>query len=133
MSNDWPHEGKTHYDGTMTNDKAFMNIDLPAANPTDPATCLLRAVFGVCPDHDECTPADHPETQIRVTEWDDTNGGFIFEVDDHGYVGYVKRFTDGTYLHYDRGFQTVTLPSDIASRREICVASYMANNERHFR
>lgn len=36
---------------------------VPPAEPDNPELRLLRAIYGLCPDHDQCTPADHPEEE----------------------------------------------------------------------
>ena len=64
----------------------------------------------------------------KVTEWDETDGGMVFELD-HGESGYVRRLHDGTYTHYRPGFTTYTPPEAIASVREIAVASHMSAHQ----
>lgn len=65
---------------------------------------------------------------IKVTEWDITDGGFIFEIRAGLGMAYVKRFHDGTYQHFTADFTPVELTANAASNREIVVASYMATH-----
>lgn len=74
------------------------------------------------------SPDNSPKiTFPKITEFDETDGGFIFELD-HGESGYVRRLHDGTYIHYRPGFTIYTPPDSIASAREIAVASYFATH-----
>ncbi len=34
---------------------------VPPAEPGNPELRLIRAIYGLCPDHDSCTPLDHPD------------------------------------------------------------------------
>jgi hypothetical protein len=36
---------------------------VPPADPSNPELRLLRAIYGLCPDHDQCPPGAHDEDQ----------------------------------------------------------------------
>lgn len=43
---------------------------MPPADPANPEVRLLRAIHGLCPDHDDCTPDMHePEPEPEPGPW----------------------------------------------------------------
>jgi hypothetical protein len=53
---------------------------LPPADPDNPETRLLRAIFGLCPDHDTCPPGAHEDQEGTV--WNAEHGRYELPDDD---------------------------------------------------